>query len=108
MSHITYLYPEAVERGLSLNHSWQVREDEDDIPVYSIDDPVPETPLELAARVSAQLNRAVTLAELLKNTENPSRRAINNTLFVITGLIGYGLNKGFIKLEEEIIHWGGR
>jgi acyl-CoA synthetase (AMP-forming)/AMP-acid ligase II/ABC-type proline/glycine betaine transport system permease subunit len=27
---------------------------------------------------------------------------------VITGLIGYGMNKGFIKLEEEIIHWGGR
>jgi NitT/TauT family transport system permease protein len=27
---------------------------------------------------------------------------------VITGLIGYGLNKGFIKLEEEIIHWAGR
>lgn len=27
---------------------------------------------------------------------------------VITGLIGYGLNKGFIRLEEEIIHWGGR
>jgi acyl-CoA synthetase (AMP-forming)/AMP-acid ligase II/ABC-type nitrate/sulfonate/bicarbonate transport system permease component len=27
---------------------------------------------------------------------------------VITGLIGYGLNKGFIKLEEEVIHWGGR
>jgi acyl-CoA synthetase (AMP-forming)/AMP-acid ligase II/ABC-type proline/glycine betaine transport system permease subunit len=27
---------------------------------------------------------------------------------VITGLIGYGMNKGFIKLEEEVIHWGGR
>jgi len=27
---------------------------------------------------------------------------------VITGLIGYGMNKGFIKLEEEIIHWAGR
>lgn len=27
---------------------------------------------------------------------------------IITGLIGYGMNKGFIKLEEEIIHWGGR
>ena len=27
---------------------------------------------------------------------------------VITGLIGYGLNKGFIKLEEKVIHWGGR
>jgi long-chain acyl-CoA synthetase len=27
---------------------------------------------------------------------------------IITGLIGYGLNKGFIRLEEEIIHWGGR
>jgi hypothetical protein len=29
-------------------------------------------------------------------------------LIVITGLIGYGMNKGFIKLEEEVIHWGGR
>jgi NitT/TauT family transport system permease protein len=29
-------------------------------------------------------------------------------MIIITGLIGYGLNKGFIKLEEEIIHWGGR
>ena len=29
-------------------------------------------------------------------------------LIIITGLIGYGLNKGFIKLEEEVIHWGGR
>ncbi len=27
---------------------------------------------------------------------------------IITGLIGYGMNKGFIKLEEEVIHWGGR
>lgn len=27
---------------------------------------------------------------------------------IIAGLIGYGMNKGFIKLEEEIIHWGGR
>jgi acyl-CoA synthetase (AMP-forming)/AMP-acid ligase II/ABC-type nitrate/sulfonate/bicarbonate transport system permease component len=27
---------------------------------------------------------------------------------VITGLIGYGMNKGFIRLEEEVIHWGGR
>jgi acyl-CoA synthetase (AMP-forming)/AMP-acid ligase II/ABC-type nitrate/sulfonate/bicarbonate transport system permease component len=27
---------------------------------------------------------------------------------VITGLIGYGMNKGFIKLEEKIIHWGGK
>jgi acyl-CoA synthetase (AMP-forming)/AMP-acid ligase II/ABC-type nitrate/sulfonate/bicarbonate transport system permease component len=27
---------------------------------------------------------------------------------IITGLIGYGLNKGFIRLEEEIIHWGGK
>ena len=27
---------------------------------------------------------------------------------ILTGLIGYGMNKGFIKLEEEIIHWGGR
>ena len=27
---------------------------------------------------------------------------------VLTGLIGYGMNKGFIKLEEEVIHWGGR
>jgi NitT/TauT family transport system permease protein len=27
-------------------------------------------------------------------------------LIIITGLIGYGMNKGFIKLEEEIIHWG--
>ena len=27
---------------------------------------------------------------------------------VITGLIGYGMNKGFIKLEEEVIHWGGK
>jgi acyl-CoA synthetase (AMP-forming)/AMP-acid ligase II/ABC-type nitrate/sulfonate/bicarbonate transport system permease component len=29
-------------------------------------------------------------------------------MIIITGLIGYGLNKGFIKLEEEIIHWGGK
>jgi len=27
---------------------------------------------------------------------------------ILTGLIGYGMNKGFIKLEEEVIHWGGR
>jgi acyl-CoA synthetase (AMP-forming)/AMP-acid ligase II/ABC-type nitrate/sulfonate/bicarbonate transport system permease component len=27
---------------------------------------------------------------------------------IITGFIGYGMNKGFIKLEEEVIHWGGR
>jgi acyl-CoA synthetase (AMP-forming)/AMP-acid ligase II/ABC-type proline/glycine betaine transport system permease subunit len=27
---------------------------------------------------------------------------------IITGLIGYGMNKGFIKLEEEVIHWGGK
>jgi acyl-CoA synthetase (AMP-forming)/AMP-acid ligase II/ABC-type nitrate/sulfonate/bicarbonate transport system permease component len=27
---------------------------------------------------------------------------------VLTGLIGYGMNKGFIKLEEEVIHWEGR
>jgi len=25
---------------------------------------------------------------------------------IITGVIGYGMNKGFIKLEEEVIHWG--
>ncbi len=29
-------------------------------------------------------------------------------MIIVTGLIGYGLNKGFIKLEEKIIHWGGR
>jgi acyl-CoA synthetase (AMP-forming)/AMP-acid ligase II/ABC-type proline/glycine betaine transport system permease subunit len=27
---------------------------------------------------------------------------------ILTGLVGYGMNKGFIKLEEEVIHWGGR
>jgi ABC-type nitrate/sulfonate/bicarbonate transport system permease component len=29
-------------------------------------------------------------------------------MIIITGLIGYGLNKGFIRLEEKFIHWGGR
>lgn len=27
---------------------------------------------------------------------------------IITGLIGYGLNKGFVRLEQSLIHWGGR
>ena len=27
---------------------------------------------------------------------------------IITGLIGYGMNKGFIKSGEEVIHWGVR
>jgi acyl-CoA synthetase (AMP-forming)/AMP-acid ligase II/ABC-type nitrate/sulfonate/bicarbonate transport system permease component len=29
-------------------------------------------------------------------------------MIILTGLIGYGMNKGFIKLEEEVIHWGGK
>lgn len=87
MSHITCLYPQSIERDDTLTPTWQVREDDDDYDTYSIDDPVPETPLELAAKVSAKLNRAVTIAELLKNAECPSRRTINTTLFVISGLI---------------------
>jgi hypothetical protein len=86
MSHTNVIYPQSTDRKPV---SWQVREDDDDgeIPSYSMDDPVQETPLELAARVSAQLNRAVVLAGLLKNAECPPRRTINDTLFVITGLI---------------------
>jgi len=87
MSHITYLYPQPIEHNHTLTPNWQIREDDDEYETYSIDDPVPETPLELAAKVSAKLNRAVTLAELLKNAECPPRRTINTTLFVITGLI---------------------
>lgn len=88
MSHVSKLYPQLTERNYSLEPTWQVREDDDDdYEVFSIDDPVPETPLELAAKVSAKLNRAVAIAELLKNAECPPRRTINTTLFVITGLI---------------------
>ena len=27
---------------------------------------------------------------------------------IITSLVGYGINSGLIKLEEEVIHWRGK
>jgi hypothetical protein len=88
-------YPLPTNCGLSLSSQWQVRErddDEDDekpelVPSYSIDDPVWQTPEELAARVSAQLNRAVRIAQMLKGHKCPSTNMINDVLYVVTGLI---------------------
>lgn len=41
MSHVTILYPQYHERDYSFAPALQIREDDGDIPAYSIDDPVP-------------------------------------------------------------------
>lgn len=48
------------------------------------------------------------LGHLIFNAHMTYRIPEMYAIIIITGLIGYGLNKGFIRLEEEIIHWGGR
>ncbi len=48
------------------------------------------------------------LGHLIYNAHMTYRIPEMYATIVITGLIGYGMNKGFIKLEEEVIHWGGR
>jgi NitT/TauT family transport system permease protein len=27
---------------------------------------------------------------------------------IIAGLLGYGLNKGFVAIERKLIHWSGK
>ncbi len=48
------------------------------------------------------------LGHLIYNAHMTYQIPLMYATIVITGLIGYGMNKGFIKLEEEVIHWGGR
>jgi long-chain acyl-CoA synthetase len=48
------------------------------------------------------------LGHLIYNAHMTYRIPEMYATIIITGLIGYGMNKGFVKLEEEVIHWGGR
>jgi NitT/TauT family transport system permease protein len=44
------------------------------------------------------------LGHLIYNAHMTYRIPEMYATIVITGLIGYGMNKRFIKLEEEVIH----
>jgi long-chain acyl-CoA synthetase len=48
------------------------------------------------------------LGHLIYNAHMTYQIPLMYATIILTGLIGYGMNKGFIKLEEEVIHWGGR
>jgi len=48
------------------------------------------------------------LCHLIYNANITYRIPEMYATIIITGLSGYGMNKGFIKLEEEVMHWGGK
>jgi acyl-CoA synthetase (AMP-forming)/AMP-acid ligase II/ABC-type nitrate/sulfonate/bicarbonate transport system permease component len=48
------------------------------------------------------------LGHLIYNAHMTYQIPLMYATIILTGLIGYGMNKGFIELEERVIHWGGR